>query len=425
MAYAPYEVIKLTARNGSIEITSGKYYEDDYFYDAETGELKVDNTTDDITVNVTPDEGATFSYLEMDGTNQGNKFVSIDSNGVATFHIRGRNEDAGSNYYGNDIVAVCDMAATPAPDEPTPDAPSNDDDQKQCTDAVRDYIVEKAGVENFGTYYSKALNDYANYEASGSQDFAGWFVVTFMKRESEYVPYISGLLIEGFTHLDIMTVWEYAGGMTGLEYTFNRIRNSGKTYGRYVEINGTTGNIGGDKQNFCEFHLKGGFSGEKAVIDGVSYYVVDVMENNGWHTREEEGEIGAGGKPLPNTTVREYCEPVCLIDDGRCYFKSRTTTNPDEMFLYINGGWLSVGYVALAFAVTSGNYTIEYSGNDITPAELVARKVDEYSVRMSSMMSRLSAVLTERNGLRKAGKVLSSMDIAYKSMVDSIRDMLQ
>jgi hypothetical protein len=309
------EVINLTARNGSIEITSGNHFEDDDFYVEATGALKVGESTDDVTVNVTPDEGYAFDHIEVDGDNLGNGYVSVDDNsGVATFHIRGRDEDAGSNYYGNTIVAVCDMAATPAPDEPTPDA---------------------------------------------------------------------------------------------------------QTYGRYVEINGTTG-ISGKRQDLCEFHLKGGFSGEKAVIDGVSYYVVDVTENYGWHTYERENE-----NPLPNTVVRKYQEPICLIDDGKCYFKSRTTTNPDEMFLYINGMWVSVGYVALAFGVTRGNYTIEYSGNDITPAELVAQKVDEYSVRMSSMMSRLSAVLTERNGLRKAGKVLSSIDIAYKSMVDSIRDMLQ
>ncbi len=222
-------MINLTARNGSIEIISGNYYEDDTFYNAATGALEVGESTDDVTVNVTPDEGATFGYLEIDGTNQGNEFVSIDNNGVATFHIRGRDEDAGSNYYGNTIVAVCDMVATPVDtgddndggnddggDPPTP--PADGGDQKQCTEAVRDYIVEKAGAENFGTYYSKALNDYAGYEASGSQDFAEWFVYTYMKREeSECVPYISGLLAEGFTHLDIMTVWEYAGGMTGLD----------------------------------------------------------------------------------------------------------------------------------------------------------------------------------------------------------------
>jgi len=325
-------------------------------------------------------------------------------------------EDNGNG--GNDNPSnPSEPSDPPKPEEPTPDAPSNDGDQTQCTEAIVEYISAR---DDFNEIYQKALVDYDSYIEAGSPDFAEWFINDFWGRGDDLnADYINGLLSDGYTHLDIMTVWEYAGGMTGLEYTFNRIRNSGKTYGRYVEINGTTA-ISGDKQNFYEFHLKGGFSGEKAVIDGVSYYVVDVTENYGWRTYERENE-----NPLPNTVVREYCEPVCLIDDGRCYFKSRTTTNPDEMFLYINGMWVSVGYVALAFGVTRGNYTIEYSGNDITPAELVAQKVDEYSVRMSSMMSRLSAVLTERNGLRKAGKVLSSIDIAYKSMVDSIRDMLQ
>jgi hypothetical protein len=85
------------------------------------------------------------------------------------------------------------------------------------------------------------------------------------------------------------------------------------------------------------------------------------------------------------------------------------------MFLYINGGWLSVGYVAMAFAVTSDNYTIEYSGNDITAGEKTAEIADGYTKQADMVMNKIIEALADGR-TDKARAYLTDLNNCYHSI---------
>lgn len=366
---------------------------------------------DDVTVNVTPNEGATFSYLEINGTNQGSEFVLVDNNGVATFHIRGLQDEAGSNYYGNTIVAVCDeeMGEAPVPDEPqTP----NNDDQSQCSTIVVNYIVDKVGTASFQEFYQNALNYYNDYLQSGMTDFVQWFSDKWKKGiESNLQSYINNLLAEGFTYLDILTVWEFDNRQAeGLVYTFERITSEEKTYNRCVVIDFTIEL--GVRQTSNEY-LKCGFAGEKTIINGIEMYVADAIDNHCWVTRDKGGII-----------QRRYTEPGLPSQDGKFYFKTRTTKSLDDVYVVYRGITHSI---ASLIQLESGRdckiNIFEYSGEDVTASEMVAERFEGCTKQANAIMNKISNALSNGN-IGKARDCAYGLELCYKGIERMLKEYL-
>lgn len=105
------EWITLTAEHGRIALKSGVHFNDPDFYDSVTGRLKGEDGHDDILVEATPDYGYTFDHIEVVGDDGGNEYVSVDDNGVVTFHICGHNECAPNSYFGDITVVFRELTA--------------------------------------------------------------------------------------------------------------------------------------------------------------------------------------------------------------------------------------------------------------------------------------------------------------------------
>lgn len=361
------------------------------------------------TFSIKPDSDYEISDVFVDGESVGvcehYTFEDIKANHIisATFVPVGSGINGGNNGGGND--------------DPTPIDPEiQNDEQAQCSQKIITRLSEHA---DFDSIYQYGLRDYAEFRATGASisSFAHWFVDKVYETIGRNIDedYIDTLITDGYTCLDLLTVWHYAydviyrNEINTFAWVFKSISNNEIKYGRCVTMN-INSSYSGDEM-IMEYHNKCGFTGEKTTINGEEYYVANYLEDYGYYTE--------GSK-------RDFAEPILGGIDGggyKFYFKNRGTKSLNNVYVYYQGyTFMALGYLFEMMGASIA-YNIEYSGESVTADEINSERVESYSQQLNAILGNLASSMASGNK-PKARANAYELEMCYKGIERLVKEYL-